>query len=139
MKRISRRAFLAVGAGAGALIAGGLVLRGRGRGGCAAAEGVDAVRCRLAAFLSDADGVSALGEVSRRSNGDDVAALAVAIAPASATDPERWFATVGNDGFGVHLRARARADFAAGEVLIVDGWRLSRTESQVCALWSLVR
>lgn len=34
----------------------------------------------------------------------------------------------------VRLRSQIRQDFAAGNVAIVDGWMLSRTEAQACAI-----
>lgn len=139
MRRISRRTFVALSAGVGAIAAGAIVLRGFGSDGCASAEGVDAVRCRLAAFLSDPSGVAALGDAASDSLRASAGAFAAAIAPASESEPERWFATVGNDAFGSHLRDRARADRAAAEIVVVDGWPLSRTEAQLCVLWSLVR
>lgn len=34
--------------------------------------------------------------------------------------------------------ARAvRHDFAVGDVVVLDGWRLARTEARLCALWAL--
>ena len=34
---------------------------------------------------------------------------------------------------------RVRVDFAAGNVVVVDGWVLSRTEARQCALFDLLR
>jgi hypothetical protein len=35
------------------------------------------------------------------------------------------------------LRQQAMQDYAAGDVVLVDGWVLSRTEAQLCALVAL--
>jgi hypothetical protein len=34
------------------------------------------------------------------------------------------------------IRARVRADFAAGDIVTIDGWVLSRTEARLAALWA---
>jgi hypothetical protein len=65
--------------------------------------------------------------------------LARGAAPLDMAAPLRFDSTAGGDREARRsaLRQQAMQDYAAGNVVLVDGWVLSRTEAQLCALVAL--
>jgi len=87
---------------------------------------------RLTAIVRDPPSAAALGrayraQFLREARGEALAAAILATLPPSAR-------TGDEHALRGAIRARVRADFAAGDVVRLDGWTLSRTEGRLAAL-----
>ncbi len=125
--RVSRRRVNAALAALGTFTLGPDSLGPDSLGSGLAGEARGEAAC-LQACLSDPDGARALGERYLAAFPDEAAALAPLAAEVR---------RVGADGPAVLRRAvgrRIRADFAAGETVVLDGWVMARTEGRIAAL-----
>ena len=97
----------------------------------------DALAAALAGFYADRESARTVGVafLERFPDEDDLANLVRQLAR-SAVEEERWAALAGSDPAALPelLRARHRADFGAGRVVLLNGWVLSQTEVRLCAL-----
>lgn len=94
-------------------------------------DGADAVR-RLTSLFSDRN---AAKEVGRRylvleSNEADIAVLLAAL---PANEPDINMRTL-----RAAIQRRRERDFREGNVVLIDGWVMARTEARLCALAALV-
>jgi hypothetical protein len=134
MKNLPRREFLwqALAACASALVAPRQVL-----GGAQAVPVDRAARASGAYFGDNADAVSAIGEAYMRQLGREVnreAVLAAARGTIDVIDRNR------DEPRAVRAIVRAvQKDFERGRLVQVEGWLLSRTEAEMCALTLLER
>lgn len=78
------------------------------------------------------DAVLATDSVER-----DVTALCAAVAPSGIDDPVAWCTDTAPASITEHVHDASSGDFVSGEVLVVEGWRLSRTEAALAALVAL--
>jgi hypothetical protein len=129
MSRVTRRGFLVL---AGAAAAGGVAKL--------LTDGDDDERARelaraVAAALSDPRSARRVGAVYRRTATSE--ADAPALARALRGSHRAWGRVSGPGAVRRLARVESRRDYAAGRVVVVDGWHLSRTEARLCALASL--
>jgi len=137
---VNRRRFLVVAGGTAA--AGGglsLVLSLGGCGGDPALATIDCgpsgtVDVRIGDFFPEPERARPLGRVVLA--GERFRPTASELADRLFAD-EAW-GDACRDGARKVLRERIRADFAGGRVRAVDGWTLSATEADLCALTELV-
>jgi hypothetical protein len=89
----------------------------------------EGLRGRLMGLVADPDTARRLGRLHLAAGADParLQALLEALAAAPGSEPVRAL-----------LDAKHRACFAAGDVVIVDGWVLARTEAEILALIALV-
>ncbi len=126
-----RRRFLA-GAGRAALgvAAGPLLLS---QAGCGAGEPLVEA---LLAFYGDRGAAEQVGfeYLKRFPREDDVTRLVRRLAGSRARQ-SKWEALSADPAaLAAALRARHRADFAEGRIVVLRGWVLSQTEARLCAL-----
>ena len=122
MRAITRRGFivlggLAVGGGAAVLLS----------------DDRDASLSRtVAASFSDADSARAVGEAYLQAvpSEDDLRRLGGALRRSN----RAWARVAGPEDVRRLARAEVRRDYAAGRLVAVSGWYLSRTEARLCAL-----
>jgi hypothetical protein len=127
---IGRREFLA---GVAALAAAGAA--GAALPACA---GEDPLERALRGFFRDAAAARAVGaEVLALEKSPPRAGELVARVARGGDDALRALATGDAAALADALRAQHRADFAEGRVVVVRGWVLSETESQLLALAAL--
>jgi hypothetical protein len=127
-----RRALGLLGAAGAGLTAGIVALTGR-------SGGLPAELAANLARLPGAERLARVGEAVLASGSLDrgVVELAADVAPSGAADPLGWCGEAEPEDLVEHVRAAAAGDFAAGTVVVVDGWRLARTEAALSALVAL--
>jgi hypothetical protein len=96
----------------------------------------DPAVAKLRSLVTDPAGARCIGQMYRRQAPAEqdpahLASLILSSLQLSGRDPLRLRRRALAKLFSVG----ARADFAAGRTVILDGWMLSRTEARVCALW----
>ncbi len=132
--RLTRRRLLTtvgtVGA-AGLMTAGGLTLVSSATG----SQLPVALSANLAR-LPGVDDLRAIGEAVEAAQlvDGDVEALTMSVAPEGEPNPLRWCSTAEPGALRRHVTVASSDDFLRGEVLEVDGWRLSRTEATLTVL-----
>jgi len=126
----TRREILARGVGAvGAVGAIGAALAWAPAAAAPAPAELAAVRAALSTALAELHDPARLGRsyLAARPFEADRAALARALGAVGACAPK----------IASRLELRRRRDFARGEIIVVEGWVLARSEARACALLAL--
>ena len=135
MSTVGRRGFL--GGVVGVLVAAAAPIGwvGRAFGAPAAAANPSD---KVARLFSDEAGTSRIGAayLAVVPQENDATLLFAALAP-TGEPPDEWWVGVGMRELRRTVRAAAHADFAAGDVVDLEGWQLARTEVRLAALFTV--
>jgi hypothetical protein len=132
MNRVTRRSFIG---GAAVVVVGGAAAA------IALHPWSDDTTSGLAPLFGDGDGIRKLADAYRKVERRSRAAYAAAIAPHVAR-PLAWLHDTSTSEIEQRLGAEAKQDWGAPDgksdgIVVVEGWRMSRTEMQACAVYAL--
>jgi hypothetical protein len=132
MNRLTRRSFL--GGAAVAVVAGAGVVVWHPWSDEHETHGI-------APLFGDGGGIRSLANAYRKIERRTRAAYAAALAPQGAR-PEAWLRDTPTSRIERHLAAVAEQDWKTDDgqsdrIVVVDGWRMSRTEMRACAVYAL--
>jgi hypothetical protein len=130
-RRISRRAFVILGASVAGAAGGVKLLTGGGESDESPAARHELTR-RVRASFTDLEAAREVGRAylrthPRENDEDRLVRLLRSSRPA-------WRRPVRPDEIMRTARREVRRDYVAGRLVIADGWYLSRTEARLCAL-----
>jgi len=97
-------------------------------------QGEDKIEANILSLLSDQPGAANIGKQWQAKTGSGMNARNVAIRIGKRLHAYGWRPDADAETAHKALAARVRNDFAQNDMVVIEGWHLSRTSAELCLL-----